>query len=114
MEQDTVSETLGNNLLISNFDRYAGGPDFVAVVYITERYNYTPEPEGYRETVVAQGDRERVREGVRRALDYARLHALPVQVNNPHVLDDITAGVYNLTGITIRDSLGKPIVGTEA
>lgn len=104
----------GNNILISNFDRYhEHGHEFEAVVHITERYNYTPV-DGYRETVLAQGDRERVRAAVARALDYARLHALPVQVNNPHVLEDIAAGVYDLTGITIRDSLGKTIVGTEA
>jgi hypothetical protein len=112
MTQDISFETQGNNLLISNFDRYhEHGRDFEAVVYITERYNYTPVPGGYNETVIAQGDRERVREGVRRALDYARLHALPVQVNNPHVLEDITAGVYDLTGIVIVDHVGKPVVG---
>lgn len=94
-----------NNILISNFDRYrANGHEFVAVVDITERYRYTPVPDGYRETVIAQGDRDRVRAAVARALDYAREHNLPVQVNNPHVLADIAAGdVYDMTGIEIMD-----------
>lgn len=98
-------ETAGNNILVSNFDRYhANGRDLEAVVYITERYRYTPIPDGYSETVLAQGDRERVRAAVTRALDYARLHSLPVQVNNPHVRDDIAAGnVYNLDGIDLMD-----------
>lgn len=92
-----------NNLLISNFDRYhEHGREFEAVVYIMERYRYTPIPDGYRETVRAQGDRERVRAAVARALDYARAKGIPVQVNNPHVLEDIAAGnVYDLTGITV-------------
>lgn len=110
MTQDTTFETPGNNLLVSNFDRYhANGHELEAVVYIQERYNYTPTQGGYNETVIAQGDRERVRAAVARALDYARLHSLPVQVNNPHVLADIAAGVYNTTGIRIVDSSGKPI-----
>jgi len=98
-------ETAGNNLLISNFDRYhEHGHELEAVVYITERYRYTPIPDGYRETVRAQGDRERVRVAVARALDYARQNRLPVQVNNPHVKEDIAAGnVYDLTGIEIMD-----------
>ncbi len=105
--------TQGNNLLISNFDRYhEHGHEFEAVVYIYERYNYTPEPGGYRETVLAQGDRDRVRAAVRRALDYARQHGISVQVNNPHVLEDIAAGVYDLNAIEVVDSTGK-IVGHE-
>ena len=98
-------ETAGNNLLISNFDRYhEHGRELEAVVYITERYCYTPISDGYRETVRAQGDRERVRAAVARALDYARQNHLPVQVNNPHVKEDIAAGnVYDLTGIEIMD-----------
>jgi hypothetical protein len=100
-------ETAGNNLLISNFDRYhEHGHEHEAVVYITERYRYTPIPDGYRETVRAQGDRERVRVAVARALDYARQKCIPVQINNPHVRADIAAGnVYDLTGITIADAL---------
>lgn len=98
-------DDVGNNLLISRFDRYhENGRELEAVVYITERYRYTPIPDGYRETVRAQGDRERVRSAVARALDYARQNHLPVQVNNPHVKDDIAAGnVYDLTGIEITD-----------
>jgi hypothetical protein len=104
----------GNNLLISNFDRqHPSGHELVAVVYITERFNSTPEPGGYHETVLAQGDRERVREAVTRALDYARDHGLPVQVNNPHVMDDIHTGFYNLTGIAIVDSTGRSITGGD-
>lgn len=100
----------GNNILISNFDRYhEHGHELEAVVYITERYSFTPVSGGYHETVLAQGDRERVREAVTRALDYARSHTLQVQVNNPHVLEDIAAGRYDLTGLTVVDYIGRPI-----
>jgi hypothetical protein len=100
-------DDVGNNLLISRFDRYhENGHELEAVVYIIERYRYTPIPDGYRETVRAQGDRERVRDAVTRALDYARQKCIPVQINNPHVRADIAAGnVYDLTGITIADAL---------
>ena len=98
-------DNVGNNLLISRFDRYhENGRELEAVVYITERYRYTPIPDGYRETVRAQGDRERVRSAVTRALEYARRKGIPIQVNNPHVREDIAAGtVYDLTGIAIMD-----------
>lgn len=98
-------DDVGNNLLISRFDRYhENGHELEAVVYIIERYRYTPIPDGYRETVRAQGDRERVRDAVTRALDYARQKCIPVQINNPHVRADIAAGnVYDLTGIEIMD-----------
>jgi hypothetical protein len=102
----------GRNLLVSNFDRYfQEGNELIAVVYIVERYNYTPimgEP-AYHHTVRARGDRERVREAVKQALEYAREHGLPVQVNNPHVKEDLAAGYYDVTGIEIVDSQGAPI-----
>ena len=99
---------LSRNLLISNYDRYhEHGHEFEAVVYITERYRYTPEPGGYHETVLAQGDRDRVRVAVARALDYARAAGITrVQVNNPHVIEDVAAGVYNLVGVEIVDDGG--------
>lgn len=100
----------GNNLLISNFDRtYERGREMIAVVYITERYNYTPVEGGYYETVVAEGNRERVRAAVARALDYAREHSLRVQVNNPHVREDIAAGRLDVSGLEVVDDVRRAI-----
>jgi len=104
MTPTNTDEERGDNLLISNYDRWCTiGDRCVAVVYIYERYNYTrlAPGYGYSETVVVQGDRERLREAVRRALDYAREHKLMVQVNNPHVQEDIEAGILDTTGIAV-------------
>ena len=108
----------GDNLLISNFDRnYTLGDEFVSVVRIQERYGYTPvdgyrkivalqnecvpTEYGYRKTVIVQGDRERLREAVREALDYARTRNLRVQVNNKMVRDDIRAGILDVQGLVV-------------
>lgn len=109
----------GDNLLITNFDRYYTlGDEFVSVVRIQERYGYTPvdcgyrrvvplqnefvpTEYGYRKTVIVQGDRERLREAVREALDYARTRNLRVQVNNKMVRDDIRAGILDVQGLVV-------------
>jgi len=109
----------GDNLLITNFDRnYTLGDEFISVVHIQERYGYTPvncgyrkmlalgtecvpTEYGYRKTVIVQGDRERLREAVREALDYARQHNLRVQVNNKMVRDDIRSGVFDVDGLVV-------------
>ncbi|HQD24856.1 MAG TPA: hypothetical protein PLU40_07565 [Methanoculleus sp.] len=85
----------GDNLLVSNFDRYATeGNEFVAAVYIDERDSYTATPEGYHRRIVVQGDREALRSAVREAFDYARRTGIRrVQVNNPHVLEDLETGI---------------------
>lgn len=93
----------GNNILISNFDRYYEyGRSFVAVVYVNERYNYTKFGE-YHETIIVEGNREKLRDGVRRALTYARDNNLPVQINNRMVMEDIENGIIDITGITIME-----------
>jgi len=101
----TVDESTehGDNLLVSNFDRYATeGNEFIAVVYITERDRYTAIPGGYHERVIVQGDRDALRQAVREAFDYARRAGiLRVQVNNPHVLDDLEAGILDAAGLDI-------------
>jgi hypothetical protein len=91
-----------NNLLISNFDRkIEHGLCFVAGVRIVERYSYIPIEGGYDETVIVEGNRERLREAVARGLDYAREHGLTVQVNNPLVWDDIEMGILDTTGLVV-------------
>ena len=92
----------GDNILITDFDRrYTMGDEFVAAVRVRERYGYTPTDGGYSETVVVQGNREALREAVRRALDYARDRGLRVCVNNRHVREDIEAGVIDTTGLEV-------------
>jgi len=92
----------GDNILITDFDRrYTMGDEFVAVVRVRERCGYTPTDGGYSETVVVQGNREALREAVRRALDYARDRGLRVCVNNRHVREDIEAGVIDTTGLEV-------------
>jgi len=92
----------GDNILITDFDRhYTMGDEFVAVVRVRERCGYTPTDDGYSETVVVQGNREALREAVRRALDYARDRGLRVCVNNRHVREDIEAGVIDTTGLEV-------------
>ena len=109
----------GDNLLISNFDRnYTLGDEFVSVVRIQERYGYmpvncgyrktlalcnecVPTEYGYRKTVIVQGDRERLREAVREAFEYARKRNLRVQINNRVVRDDIRAGVFDVDGLVV-------------
>lgn len=93
----------GNNILISNFDRYyEQGRSFVAVVRVYERYNYTKFGE-YWETIVVEGNREKLRDGVKRALVYARDNNLPVQINNRMVMEDIESGIIDTAGITIME-----------
>ena len=100
-----------NNLLISNFDRkIEHGLRFVAGVRIVERYNYNPIEVGYDETVVVEGNRERLRAAVARALDYAREFDLTVQVNNTHVREDIENGVLDVRRLLVVDSLQRTIV----
>jgi len=92
----------GDNILITDFDRrYTMGDEFVAVVRVRERCGYTPTDDGYSETVVVQGNREALREAVRRALDYARDRDLRVCVNNRQVREDIEAGVLDTTGLEV-------------
>jgi len=56
----------GDNLLISNFDRWCSqGDRCVSVVYIRERCGYTPVDGGYSKRVVVEGDRERLRDAAR-------------------------------------------------
>lgn len=100
-----TGEGQGNNLLVTNYDRYCeSGDELIAVVRIYERYNYVQETGGYYERVAVEGDRERLRAGVRRALDYARAHNLWVQVNNRHVWEDIEAGLIDASGLEVRYS----------
>jgi putative transposon-encoded protein len=94
----------GDNLLVTNFDNQTvvdENSNFVSVVHLLERHSYTPIEGGYNETVIVEGDRERLREAVRRALDYAREHRLRVQVNNPYVRADIEAGLLDVSGLRI-------------
>jgi hypothetical protein len=105
--------TGGDNILISNYDRYATrGDEFVAVVYIKERYSYT-EVDGYRDVVEVQGNRAALRRAVTTALDYAREHGLNVQVNNRHVWEDMTAGVLDVSGLKIRNGAIGPYAPLE-
>ena len=100
--RDLSPPTAGDNLLVTDFDRhYTMGDEFVAVVRVRERQGYTPTDGGYSETVVVQGNREALREAVRRALDYARDRDLRVCVNNRQVREDIEAGVLDTTGINV-------------
>jgi hypothetical protein len=93
----------GNNILISNFDRfYEYGRSFLAAVYVSERYNYSRCGE-YFETIIVEGNREKLRDGVKRALEYARENNLPVQINNRMVMEDIENGILDITGITIME-----------
>ena len=100
--RDQAPPAAGDNLLVTDFDRhYTLGDEFVAVVRVRERQGYTPTDDGYSETVVVQGNREALREAVRRALDYARDRGLRVCVNNRHVREDIEAGVIDTTGLEV-------------
>jgi len=119
MDASEIEPQEGDNLLITNFDRnYTFGDEFISVVRIQERYGYmpvdcgyrkivalqnecVPTEYGYRKTVIVQGDRERLREAVREALDYARTRNLRVQVNNRVVRDDIRAGVFDVDGLVV-------------
>lgn len=99
---DVIEPQEGDNLLVSNYDRYYSlGDEFVSVVRIQERYGYMPIDCGYRDTVVVQGDRERLRDAVRRAFEYARARGLRVQINNKHVRDDIAAGILDDDGLVV-------------
>ena len=101
----------GNNLLISNFDRkLEHGLLFVSGVRIVERCNYTPLEGGYDETVIVEGNRERLREGVARGLDYARDYGLTVKVNNPDVREDLKSGIFDTTGLLVVDCVERTIV----
>jgi hypothetical protein len=93
----------GDNILITDFDRrYTMGDEFVAVVRVRERHGYMPTDGGYSETVVVQGNREALREAVRRALDYARDRGIRrVCINNRHVREDIEAGVIDTTDLEV-------------
>ena len=101
----------GDNLLISNFDRYATeGHEFVAAVYIDERDSYTATREGYHRRIVVQGDRDKLRQAVREAFDYARRTGIGrVQVNNPHVLEDLETGILDAGDLEIVDRNGNVI-----
>lgn len=109
----SVSESIehGDNLLVSNFDRYATeGNEFVAAVYIDERDSYTATREGYHRRIVVQGDRDKLRQAVREAFDYARRTGIRrVQVNNPHVIEDIDAGILESDDLEIVDRNGNTI-----
>jgi len=98
-----MADERGDNLLISNFDRYATeGHEFVAAVYIDERDSYTATREGYHRRIVVQGDRDKLRQAVREAFDYARRTGIRrVQVNNPHVREDIKAGILDAGGLEV-------------
>ncbi len=103
----------GDNLLITNFDNRTildENSNFVSVIHIRERHSYTAIDGGYDETVVVEGNRERLREGVRRALNYAREHGLRVQCNNPHVREDIKSGILDAAGLLVVDSVQRTIV----
>ena len=101
----------GNTLLISNFDRKIEyGHRFVVGVRIVERYNYTPIEGGYDETVIVEGNRERLREGVARGLDYARDYGLTVKVNNTDVREDIERGILDTSGLLVVDCVERTIV----
>ncbi len=100
--RDISPPAAGDNILVTDFDRhYTMGDEFVAVVRVRERHGYTPTDGGYSETVVVQGNREALREAVRRALDYARDRDLRVCVNNRQVREDIEAGVLDTTGLEV-------------
>ena len=100
-----------NNLLISNFDRkIEHGLRFVSGVRIVERYSYTPIQGGYDETVIVEGDRERLREAVARGLDYARDYGLTVKVNNPLVREDLKSDIFDTTGLLVVDCVERTIV----
>ena len=101
--RDLSPPAAGDNLLITDFDRhYTVGDEFVAVVRVRERQGYTPTDDGYSETVVVQGDREALREAVRRALDHARDRGIRrVCVNNRHVREDVEAGVIDTTDLEV-------------
>lgn len=97
----------GDNLLISNFDRWCSqGDRCVSVVYIRERCGYTPVDGGYSKRVVVEGDRERLRDAAREVFEYARHRGIPVQVNNPHVRGDIEAGIIDATGVRVMGAPG--------
>lgn len=99
------------NLLISNFDRkIEHGLRFVSGVRIVERWNYSPIEGGYDETVIIEGDRERLREGVARGLDYARDYGLTVQCNNLLVRQDLKSGILDTTGLLVVDCFQRTIV----
>ena len=101
----------GDNLLITNYDRYHEcGHNLVAAVRIQERYHYVAIEDGYSETVIVEGNRERLRGGVRQGLDYAREHGLRVQCNNPHVREDIESGILDAAGLLVVDSVQRTIV----
>ena len=100
--RDQAPPAAGDNLLVTDFDRHHTlGDEFVAAVRIVERRGYMPTDGGYRETVVVQGDREKLRQAVRRGLDYARQHGLRVCVNNRHVREDIKAGILDAGGLEV-------------
>jgi len=101
--RDLSPPAAGDNILVTDFDRhYTMGDEFVAVVRVRERYGYTPTDGGYSETVVVQGDRAKLREAVRRALDYARDRGLRrVCINNRQVREDIEAGVIDTTDLEV-------------
>lgn len=100
-----------NELLISNFDRkIEHGLRFVSGVRIVERCRYTPIDGGYDETVIVEGDRERLRAGVTRGLDYARDYGLTVQCNNPLVREDLKSGIFDTAGLLIVDCVQRTIV----
>jgi hypothetical protein len=106
-------ERESDNLLISNFDNRTCTDDYgdlVSVVHIRERYSYSPIDGGYSETVVVQGSRPTLRAAVARALDYAREHGLKVQANNPHVREDIEAGLLDVSGLHVVDGTQNTIV----
>ena len=91
----------GDNLLISYFDNRTHTDaygDFVSVVHIRERHSYTPVDEGYSETIVIQGDRQR----------------LLVQVNNPHVQEDTAAGILDVSGLLVVDQVQRVISDCRA
>ena len=107
-------EIQSTNILISNFDRwYSQGGQCVSAVYIQERYSHTAIDDGYSEAVVVEGNLTRLRAAVAKALDYAREHALRVQINTPQVLEDIDGGLFDLSNLLIVDSAGRIVSDTR-
>lgn len=107
----------GDNLIITNFDNRTivdENSNFVSVVRIQERYHYTTIRGGYNERFIVEGNRERLRMAVTQGLDYARKHALTVQVNNPHVKEDILNGIHDVSGLLIVDEIRNIICDNRA
>lgn len=93
-----------NNLLITDFKEYCNiDGQSVVVVYITERYGYTPISAGYRQTIVINNNRSVLRSAVIRALDYAYNIGIPVQCDNSEILQEIAEGIIDGSKVEFID-----------